>query len=167
MMMMMIIHVVAIIITFLARTNLLTKICLVVSQSHCSLSFEERSRLCRCLNYEKLSLEVCKELAKNPKIPPRIAIQALISQKSKIPSKELAYKNPSTNSMEMVLKKGINQQSFSKEDKDHMTLKLRRMQQRVLELEKTCMVMKGQMSRMVRHNVLTIHSHNGNFPRLC
>ncbi|KAL2938916.1 hypothetical protein RDABS01_022365 [Bienertia sinuspersici] len=50
-------------------------------ESHPSLSFEERSRLCRCLNYEKLSLEACKDLAKNPRIPPRVAVQALASQK--------------------------------------------------------------------------------------
>ncbi|KAI9169313.1 hypothetical protein LWI28_010591 [Acer negundo] len=49
-------------------------------QSHPRLSLEERSKLCRCLNYEKLSLEACKELAKNPKIPPKITIEALISQ---------------------------------------------------------------------------------------
>ncbi|KAG6654756.1 BTB/POZ domain-containing protein At3g19850-like [Carya illinoinensis] len=131
-------------------------------ESHRGLSFEERSRLCRCLNYEKLSFEVCKELAKNPKIPPKIAVQALISQKSKIPTKDhqLVYKNPSTNSShQMVLKKDINLHSFSKEDKDHMKLSLQRMQRRAVELEKACMVMNGQMSEMVRHN--------RNFPRLC
>ncbi|KAK2635766.1 hypothetical protein Ddye_030558 [Dipteronia dyeriana] len=52
-------------------------------QSHPRLSLEERSKLCRCLNYEKLSLEACKELAKNHKIPPKITIEALISQHSK------------------------------------------------------------------------------------
>ncbi|CAI9774698.1 unnamed protein product [Fraxinus pennsylvanica] len=51
-------------------------------QSHPALSLEERSRLCRCLNYEKLGLEACKDLAKNPRIPPRIAVQALASQHS-------------------------------------------------------------------------------------
>lgn len=134
----------------------------MIAQSHRGLSFEERSRLCRCLNYEKLSFEVCKELAKNPKIPPKIAVQALISQKSKIPTKDhqLVYKNPSTNSShQMVLKKDINLHSFSKEDKDHMKLSLQRMQRRAVELEKACMVMNGQMSEMVRHN--------RNFPRLC
>lgn len=50
-------------------------------QSHPNLSMEERSRLCGCLNYTKLSLEACKDLAKNPRIPPRVAVQALASQK--------------------------------------------------------------------------------------
>ena len=50
-------------------------------QSHPTISLEERSRLCRCLNYEKLSLEAYKDLAKNPRVPPRLAVQALASQK--------------------------------------------------------------------------------------
>ncbi|KAG4394304.1 hypothetical protein AAZX31_20G004700 [Glycine max] len=58
-------------------------------QSHPMLAFEERSRLCRCLNYNKLSFEVCKDLAKNPRIPPMIAMQALISQQTNIPSSDL------------------------------------------------------------------------------
>jgi hypothetical protein len=58
-------------------------------ESHCSLSSEERSRLCRCLNYEKLSLEVCKELTKNARTAPGITVLVLISQQSKIATKEL------------------------------------------------------------------------------
>ncbi|XP_078448522.1 BTB/POZ domain-containing protein At3g19850-like [Wolffia australiana] len=46
-------------------------------ESHPGLTCGERSRLCRCLNYEKLTLETCKELAKNPRIPPRSAVRAL------------------------------------------------------------------------------------------
>lgn len=49
-------------------------------QSHPCLSLEERSRLCRCLNYKKLSLEACKDLAKNPRVPPRVSIEALAAQ---------------------------------------------------------------------------------------
>ncbi|KFK39307.1 hypothetical protein AALP_AA3G227600 [Arabis alpina] len=49
-------------------------------ESHQNLSSEDRTKLCRCLNYKKLTLETCKQLAKNPKIPPNIAVQALKSQ---------------------------------------------------------------------------------------
>lgn len=49
-------------------------------QSHPCLSLEERSRLCRCLNNKKLSLEACKELAKNPRVPPRVSVEALAAQ---------------------------------------------------------------------------------------
>ncbi|KAK7407773.1 hypothetical protein VNO78_09843 [Psophocarpus tetragonolobus] len=59
-------------------------------QSHPMLAFEERSRLCRCLNYYKLSFEACKDLAKNPRIPPMVAMQALISQQINIPSSDTA-----------------------------------------------------------------------------
>jgi hypothetical protein len=119
-------------------------------QSHPSLSSEERSRICGCLNYEKLSLEVCKELAKKPRIPPGIAVQALISQQSKIGTKELVYG------------------SILSEEKEDMTVNLERMQWRVVELEQVCREMKGQMSRLVRHNVLTnVPGHTRSLPRLC
>ncbi|CAL1371769.1 unnamed protein product [Linum trigynum] len=51
-------------------------------ESHPTLSFKERSRLCRCLNFDKLSMETCKEIAKNPKFPPTVAVQALMSKTS-------------------------------------------------------------------------------------
>ncbi|RYR31109.1 hypothetical protein Ahy_B01g055894 [Arachis hypogaea] len=54
--------------------------------SHPMTAFEDSSTLCKCLNYKKLSFQVWKDLVKNPRIPPRIAMQALISQKAKIPS---------------------------------------------------------------------------------
>ncbi|KAE8699034.1 BTB/POZ domain-containing protein [Hibiscus syriacus] len=53
-------------------------------QSHPTLSFVDRSKLCRCLNYEKLTFEASKELAKNPRIPPNSSVQALICQQSKV-----------------------------------------------------------------------------------
>ncbi|XVE85499.1 hypothetical protein DITRI_Ditri17bG0095700 [Diplodiscus trichospermus] len=55
----------------------------VYLQSHPTLSLEERSKLCRCLNYQKLTLEGSKDLAKNPRIPQHISVQALMSQQSK------------------------------------------------------------------------------------
>ncbi|CAI0405093.1 unnamed protein product [Linum tenue] len=55
-------------------------------ESHPTLSFKERSRLCRCLNFDKLSMETCKEIAKNPKFPPTVAVQALMSKTSMLPT---------------------------------------------------------------------------------
>ncbi|KAJ6357360.1 hypothetical protein OIU78_005254 [Salix suchowensis] len=63
---------------------------LAIGMSHPTLSFEERSRLCGCLNYAKMSLEACKDLAKNPRIPPNIAVQALKLQHSKIPESDFS-----------------------------------------------------------------------------
>ncbi|KFK35933.1 hypothetical protein AALP_AA4G055800 [Arabis alpina] len=49
-------------------------------QSHPNLTSQDRTKLCTCLNYKKLTMETCKQLAKNPKIPPHIAIEALKSK---------------------------------------------------------------------------------------
>ncbi|KAL2347928.1 hypothetical protein Fmac_001928 [Flemingia macrophylla] len=111
-------------------------------QSHPMLTLEERTRLCRCLNYNKLSFEVCKDLAKNPRIPPTAAMQALISQQSNIPSSDES---------EIVNHSQINfyydnTDSFLQEKKD-MRQKLERIDQRVKELETLCKEMKVQMSR--------------------
>ncbi|XP_069147810.1 BTB/POZ domain-containing protein At3g19850 isoform X2 [Solanum lycopersicum] len=136
-------------------------------ESHPVLSLEERSRLCRCLNYEKLSLEACKDLAKNPRISPRIAIKALASQcSSSIPTIE-------DNNNQMVLYKtnksdhhsssvASDQQSLQEEEHEYMRLNLQKMQWRVVELEKVCRDMKGQMTKMVKTGTQTRA-----LPRLC
>ncbi|CAN4090260.1 unnamed protein product [Withania somnifera] len=138
-------------------------------ESHPTLSLEERSRLCRCLNYEKLSLEACKDLAKNPRISPRISVKALASQgtSSSIPT---TTKN---NNSQMVLYKTnksdhhsssttSDQQSLQEEERAYMRLNLQKMQWRVVELEKICKDMKGQMTKMVKTG-----THNRALPRLC
>ncbi|XP_009107229.1 BTB/POZ domain-containing protein At1g50280 [Brassica rapa] len=48
-------------------------------QSHSNLTPQDRTKICRCLNYKKLTRETCKQLARNPKIPPDVAVQALKS----------------------------------------------------------------------------------------
>ncbi|KAI3812350.1 hypothetical protein L1987_17057 [Smallanthus sonchifolius] len=171
-------------------------------ESHPCLSLEERSRLCRCLNYEKLSLEACKDLAKNPRIPPRIAVQALVSQHSNIPTvytndhhqdyyyiNDHGHDTPLTKSSRelMVLYNNngahdhlhidsadhSSRASSKYEDKELddgvVKLNLQRMQWRVVELEKVCREMKGQMSRMVKGDrvMLSGSSHGRPLPRLC
>ncbi|KAK4371308.1 hypothetical protein RND71_010783 [Anisodus tanguticus] len=134
-------------------------------ESHPALSLEERSRLCRCLNYEKLSLEACKDLAKNPRISPRIAVRALASQgsSSSIPttdynSQMVLYKtNKSDHSSSLS-----DNQTLQEEDHEYMRLNLQKMQWRVVELEKICRDMKGQMSKMVKTG-----THTRALPRLC
>ena len=120
-------------------------------QSHHSLSLEERSRLCRCVNYEKLSLQACKDLAKNPRIPPRIAVQALVSQHPNI----IAPPSPTTTTTKSAQLAISNTRQMAGEEieihhhHEDMRLNLQRMQWRVVELEKECRQMKGQMSRML------------------
>ncbi|KAB5538549.1 hypothetical protein DKX38_016082 [Salix brachista] len=147
-------------------------------QSHPTLSFEERSRLCGCLNYAKMSLEACKDLAKNPRIPPNIAVQALKLQHSKIPEsdfsvsvKDIESPSMSSSSGHMVLYND-NVERLSQENRE-MKMNIQRMQWRVMELENACKEMKGRISKVVRHDVnITSGSapynySSSSFPRLC
>lgn len=110
------------------------------------LAFEERSRLCRCLNYNKLSFEVCKDLAKNPRIPPMIAMQALISQQTNIPSSDLIIEESEIINPSQIILHYDKTDSFL-EEKEDMRQNLERMEWRVKELEILCKEMKVQMSR--------------------
>ncbi|KAK9691374.1 hypothetical protein RND81_09G193100 [Saponaria officinalis] len=139
-------------------------------ESHPRLTYEERSRLCRCLNYEKLTLQTCKELAKNPRIPPRVAVQALASQKQvkydppphtdqldyfyhTSPTKT-ATSTTTTDSQLIVedINDNDNEDDCSEDGSRDVKLNIQRMQWRVLELEKLCKEMKGQMSKLVKNN---------------
>ncbi|XP_010277308.1 PREDICTED: BTB/POZ domain-containing protein At3g19850-like [Nelumbo nucifera] len=139
-------------------------------ESHPTLSFEERSRLCRCLKYEKLTLEACKDLAKNPRIPPRVAVQALVSQQSKVQqSNDVVPDSPSPSETQLVLYNESDTEKFSgfSEEKEDMKMNLQRMQWRVVELEKVCREMKGQMTKIVKNKVINAPAHNRALPRLC
>ncbi|KAL3502219.1 hypothetical protein ACH5RR_036668 [Cinchona calisaya] len=131
-------------------------------ESHPTLSLEERSRLCRCLDYEKLTLESCKDLAKNPRVPPRIAVQALASQHSSMPS---ISKCTTRNQIALHNKSIDSQESFRGESVD-IKLNIQRMQWRVVELEKVCREMKEQMSKM-RDGRVIIAPQNRALPRMC
>uniref|UniRef100_A0A453DF04 NPH3 domain-containing protein n=1 Tax=Aegilops tauschii subsp. strangulata TaxID=200361 RepID=A0A453DF04_AEGTS len=102
-------------------------------QSHAELTVEERATLCRCLNYEKLTLEACKELARNRRIPPRIAVQALSLQRP-------------PNSLQSPLSSPTPKRVMSDDEKEKETLRLNlgRMQGRVAELEMVCKEMRGK-----------------------
>ncbi|XP_010551205.1 PREDICTED: BTB/POZ domain-containing protein At3g19850 [Tarenaya hassleriana] len=142
-------------------------------ESHQNLSLEDRTKLCRCLNYKKLTLETCKQLAKDPKIPPNVAVEALKSQHLNASSASAAKDYPFVN------KKSIRRYSESKpslmffegyevEDKDErndVRIHLERMQCKVLESEKICKEMKGQVPRLVKHG--HTHSLGSPMPRLC
>ncbi|VAH54244.1 unnamed protein product [Triticum turgidum subsp. durum] len=102
-------------------------------ESHAELTVEERATLCRCINYEKLTLEACKELARNRRIPPRIAVQALSLQRP--PN---AHQNPlSSPTPKRVV-------PDDEKEKETLRMNLRRMQGRVAELEMVCKEMRGK-----------------------
>ncbi|XP_072993043.1 BTB/POZ domain-containing protein At3g19850 [Typha latifolia] len=140
-------------------------------ESHPTLSPEERTTLCRCLNYEKLTLEACKDLAKNRRIPPGVAVQALVSQQSKFQIRPSIKDrpDPSQTPRRLTCTEGAEGEKVSTElldEKEQLKLNLHRMQSRVVELEKVCREMKGQMSKMAKTK--SFNSHNGRgIPRLC
>ncbi|KAJ0234555.1 BTB/POZ domain-containing protein [Hirschfeldia incana] len=87
-------------------------------QSHPNLTPEDRTKICRCLNYKKLTLETCRQLARNPKIPPDIAIQAL---KSRCDNQE--HRTP-TPDVKLVNKSACRSRRHS-QDKKHAMLNLK------------------------------------------
>ena len=148
-------------------------------QSHPTLSLEERTVLCRCLNYEKLTLEACKELAKNRRIPPGVAVQALASQQCKLQiSKPAATAkdgraNPSSRTPRRARTRSASVDlDGGSDEKELLRLNLQRMQSRVVELERACKEMKGQMSKMAKGKsslgAASCHQTGGRgLPRLC
>ncbi|XP_051220093.1 BTB/POZ domain-containing protein At1g50280 [Lolium perenne] len=101
-------------------------------ESHAALTVEERGTLCRCLNYGKLTLEACKDLAKNRRIPAGIAVQALSSQRvPKLPNPL----SPSQTPRRVVVD----------EEKEALRVDLHKMQGRVVELETACKEMMGHV----------------------
>nr|AMK48012.1 putative BTB POZ domain protein [Lupinus angustifolius] len=137
-------------------------------ESHPRSTFEERSRLCRCLNYNKLSFEASKDMAKSPRIPPRISMQALISQKTKIPTTEFVPESSKMNPSQIVLYNETNNtESFTQEKKDMTVINLEKMQRRVVELEKLCKEMDGHLSKLVSHRVLFNPTRSRALLRFC
>jgi len=163
-------------------------------QSHPVLSLEERTTLCRCLNYEKLTLEACKDLAKNRRIPPGVAVQALALQQCKLhisepgpgaaaPATKERRPNPSACSQSQTPRRRVARRATHSVDlgggdddeKELLWLNLQRMQSRVVELERACKEMKGQMSRMAKGKSFSFgagaascHQTGGRgLPRLC
>lgn len=131
-------------------------------QSHPIITFEERSRLCRCLNYTKLTFEASKDLAKNPRIPPRVAMQALISQQSKVPTIDYVTESPRVKPSQLVLYNGKTRNSFTKEKKE-MELSIDKMQWGVIELAKLHKEMNGHVSKLI----LLDPPRTSSSPRFC
>ncbi|CDY22952.1 BnaC03g41170D [Brassica napus] len=148
-------------------------------ESHPNLSSEDRTKLCRCLNYKKLTLEICKQLAKNLKIPPSIAVQALKSQQlsNELPdSREDKIKlNKTRNSRKYLQEKpilvrlkgfGISERLVDGfEDDLRVDLERRHWHKVMDHSEKICKEKKSEIvSRLASHGHFRSSS---NFPRLC
>lgn len=147
-------------------------------QSHAGLTIEERTTLCRCLNYEKLTLEACKDLAKNRRIPPGIAVQALASQQSKLQIKPNAAAKGGRPDPSQTPRRVVSGSARARsvdldamDEKELLKLNLQKMQTRVVELERVCKEMRGQMSKMAKSKSFgttsCLQTGGRGLPRLC
>lgn len=121
--------------------------------------------MCKCLNYGKLSFGASKDLAKNPRIPPGVAMQALISQQTKFPTSNFVTESPRISRSQIVLYNEASIDGLSQEKK-HMKLNLEVLKYKAVELEKF-EEMNGQISNMFSRNVLLNHVRARVLPRYC
>ncbi|XP_015695418.2 BTB/POZ domain-containing protein At3g22104 isoform X1 [Oryza brachyantha] len=146
----------------------------VYFQVHTRLTDEEKMRICKGINYEKLSPECCKHLARNASFPTRAAVQALASQHTVLKSllrgggpdqQQLKPVSVSSSPPPARLKHRGGEEhddlvgggggvvlyarrlDLSLESQNLRSL-LDGMHWRVMELEKVCSRMKTQMSKM-------------------
>ncbi|XP_048567554.1 BTB/POZ domain-containing protein At3g19850-like [Triticum urartu] len=101
-------------------------------ESHAELTIEECATLCRCLNYKKLTLEACKDLTRNRRIPTGVSVQALSLQLQ-------------PNALRLLSSSSISRWVVADgEKKEALRLSLRRMQGRLTELQMSCKGTRGK-----------------------
>ncbi|KAL5198707.1 hypothetical protein ABZP36_002219 [Zizania latifolia] len=143
----------------------------VYFQVHTRLTDEEKMKICTGINYEKLSPECCKHLARNTSFPTRAAVQVLASQHTVlknllrgVPDQQLKPVSPPPASGKHRGGGGGDEHGDLSGGADQVVLYARRldlslesqnlrslldgMHWRVMELEKVCSRMKTQMSKM-------------------
>ncbi|XP_037471137.1 uncharacterized protein LOC119345572 [Triticum dicoccoides] len=101
-------------------------------QSHAELTVGECATLCRCLNHKKLTLEACKDLTRNRRIPTDISVQAL-----SLHLQPNVLRLPSL----LPISRWVGADG---EKKEALRLSLRRMQGRLAELPLTCKETRGK-----------------------
>ncbi|XP_064991972.1 BTB/POZ domain-containing protein At3g22104-like isoform X1 [Musa acuminata AAA Group] len=141
-------------------------------QVHTQISDEEKMKICSAINYEKLSSESCKHIARNTKFPSRTAVRALISQQTKLRSllkgtdqlRKPGHDPDRDDDDEQII-------LYAKKldlTREHEKLKsqLQGMQWKVMELEKMCRKMQRQMSKAMKTRIAG-SSGSRSLPRLC
>ncbi|XP_072958636.1 BTB/POZ domain-containing protein At3g22104 isoform X1 [Typha angustifolia] len=142
---------------------------------HAYLSDEEKMKICHVINYEKLSSECCKHLAKNSRFPSKTAIQALVSQHSKL--KNLLQDTNQLKSFGKTPIKGKQCEEgeqvilYAKKldlsmENEKLKAHLQGMQWKVMELEKICRKMQTQMTKL-KKTQKSNPSVPKSLPRLC
>ncbi|KAG0476001.1 hypothetical protein HPP92_012842 [Vanilla planifolia] len=140
-------------------------------ETHQDLPFEERTRLCRCLNYEKLTLVTCKDLAKNPRIPPVVAVQALVSQQSKLGTDtgdDLEAESPTAVAYSWAaMPEQLSPDSSN--DGEPLGFNMQKMQSRLVDSWRRLSEMRGHVSKMASGKYITSSPYYGSrrLPRLC
>ncbi|ONK74686.1 uncharacterized protein A4U43_C03F9100 [Asparagus officinalis] len=137
---------------------------------HTRLSEEEKMKICCSINYEKLSSETCKHLAQNSKFPSRTAIQALVSQHSKL--KNLLK---DTNNLRLLGKGSDSDEQiilYAKKldlstENEKLRANLEGMQWKVMELEKVCRKMQVKMAKMAKAKLRSNRKSSRSLPKLC
>uniref|UniRef100_A0A0D9X013 NPH3 domain-containing protein n=1 Tax=Leersia perrieri TaxID=77586 RepID=A0A0D9X013_9ORYZ len=146
----------------------------VYFQVHTRVTEEEKMRICKGINYEKLSPECCKHLARNAGFPTRAAVQALASQHTVLKTLlrgDHHHLKPLSSSLPPATAKHAGVGGGEDDDDDlagggagQVVLYARRLEMsiesqnlrslldgmhwRVMELEKVCSRMKSQMGKM-------------------
>ncbi|KAK9677954.1 hypothetical protein RND81_11G178100 [Saponaria officinalis] len=142
---------------------------------HTDLSEEETFKICSALNYEKLSQEACVHLSKNSKFPSRSAVQALLSQQSKLKSllQDASYPQSCSSSPEFGKNDSPSDQIVLYAGKMNVTSEnenlrkhIQGMQWRVTELEKACQKMQVQISKITKSKPSS-NSSPRSLPKLC
>lgn len=150
----------------------------IFQQVHGGLSEEEKMTVCCALNYEKLSPEALRHLARNSKLPSRAAAKAVItSQQTKLksllpnthPLKDFSYSASCYTIEGSKDKKGdldqillhVRKIELSTEN-ERLRAHLQGMQWRVIELEKACKGMQTRMEHMMKSRL-----QPRSLPKLC
>ncbi|KAG8099726.1 hypothetical protein GUJ93_ZPchr0013g35605 [Zizania palustris] len=160
----------------------------VYFQVHTRLTDAEKMKICKGINYEKLSPECCKHLARNTSFPTRAAVQALASQHTVLKSllrggssgqhlKPVSPPDPATGKPrddgdlgggggQVVLY--ARRLDLSLENQNLRSL-VDGMHWRVMELEKVCSRMKTQMTKMkaARRAAAGGRATARSLPRMC
>ncbi|XP_042477912.1 BTB/POZ domain-containing protein At3g22104-like [Macadamia integrifolia] len=142
---------------------------------HTKLSEEEKMKICCALDYEKLSSEALKHLARNSKFPSRTVVQALKLQYSYSNNLKSFGELPCSYS-----EKGIKGKEAEKDEElmlytrkldvlvenEKFETHLKGMEWRVKELEKVCRKMQVQMEKMMKSR-LSSPSSARSLPKMC
>lgn len=141
-------------------------------------------KICCGLNYEKLSPQAYLHLSQNTKFPSKSAVQALISQQSKLKNSlhitpgSTPYNDfPCSSSGIAAAQKGKKEKTSEQvvlyagnfdlsADNEKLRAHLQGMQWRVMELEKFCRKMQNQMAKMTKSKA-SGHSYSKSLPKLC